>query len=179
MTLINQCASSDPCDARGMYSSDLVLYLTITLDQIQAGFFSRSAAPTQSDNHFKSNGLQGSRAAARERQPLPRCAIRWVPPLRPSERWSMDFMRGARAFRTLNVVDDLTRECAAMEVAQSNQRGRRDAASRRPKVARCTCSCTCSFRPFVPSPPVRSPSVVPAVGDGRVTFTGCTTNRLA
>lgn len=46
-----------------------------------------------------------------------------VVPSRPNERWSVDFMRDtlgdARAFRIFNVVDDLTRECPAIEVAKS------------------------------------------------------------
>ena len=46
-----------------------------------------------------------------------------VAPSRPNERWSIDFTRDtlgdAKAFRTFNVVDDLTRECPAIEVAKS------------------------------------------------------------
>jgi len=42
---------------------------------------------------------------------------------RPNQRWSMDFMSDAlctgRRFRTLNVVDDYTRECLAIEVDTS------------------------------------------------------------
>ena len=41
----------------------------------------------------------------------------------PNERWSMDFMADAladgRVFRTLNVVDDFTRECLAIEIDTS------------------------------------------------------------
>lgn len=41
-------------------------------------------------------------------------------PTSPNKRWSMDFMSDSlycgRRFRTLNVVDDYTRECLAMEV---------------------------------------------------------------
>ena len=44
-------------------------------------------------------------------------------PNRPNERWSMDFVSDqlvdGRVFRTLNVVDDLTRECLAIEVDTS------------------------------------------------------------
>ena len=44
-------------------------------------------------------------------------------PERPNERWSMDFMcdsmASGRKFRTLNVIDDATRECLAIEVATS------------------------------------------------------------
>lgn len=42
------------------------------------------------------------------------------PPVRPNQRWSMDFMSDSlmngRQFRTFNVVDDFTRECPAIEV---------------------------------------------------------------
>ena len=42
------------------------------------------------------------------------------PATRPNTRWSMDFTADAlacgRAFRTLDIVDDFTRECLALEV---------------------------------------------------------------
>ena len=45
------------------------------------------------------------------------------PPVRPNERWSMDFMgdtlASGRTFRTLNIVDDASRECLAIEVDTS------------------------------------------------------------
>lgn len=44
-------------------------------------------------------------------------------PDRPNQRWSMDFMSDSlhdgRRFRILNVVDDATRRCVAIEVARS------------------------------------------------------------
>jgi putative transposase len=44
-------------------------------------------------------------------------------PSRRGERWSMDFMvdtlADGRGFRTLNIVDDFTRECVAIEVDRS------------------------------------------------------------
>ncbi len=44
-------------------------------------------------------------------------------PSGPNQRWSMDFMADTladgRTFRTLNVVDDGTRECVAIEVGRS------------------------------------------------------------
>ena len=44
-------------------------------------------------------------------------------PTRRGERWSMDFtldtLADGRAFRTLNIVDDYTRECVAIEVERS------------------------------------------------------------
>lgn len=46
-----------------------------------------------------------------------------VVPIAPDLQWSMDFMRdtlaSGRVFRTLNVVDDATRECLAIEVDTS------------------------------------------------------------
>lgn len=46
-----------------------------------------------------------------------------IVPARPNERWSMDFtadsLAGGRRFRTLNVIDDCTRECPAIEVDTS------------------------------------------------------------
>ena len=56
------------------------------------------------------------RAAAHERVPLPA-------PGRPDQGWSMDFMADAlatgRRFRTLNIVDEYTREAPAIEVDTS------------------------------------------------------------
>jgi putative transposase len=50
-----------------------------------------------------------------------RCPI--VLPARANERWSMDFVHDqvadGRRFRTLNIVDDFTRECLAIEVGTS------------------------------------------------------------
>jgi len=46
-----------------------------------------------------------------------------APPSRPNERWSMDFMSDqladGRTFRTLNVIDEFTRECPAIEADAS------------------------------------------------------------
>jgi putative transposase len=46
-----------------------------------------------------------------------------LPPSRPNDRWSMDFtldtLASGRRFRTLNIVDDFTRECVAIEVDTS------------------------------------------------------------
>ena len=56
------------------------------------------------------------RVAAAPREALP-------VPERPNERWSMDFMADTladgRTFRTLNIVDDFSRECVATEVGRS------------------------------------------------------------
>jgi len=56
------------------------------------------------------------RSTRGERVPLPL-------PSGPRQRWSMDFMTDTladgRGFRTLNIVDDFTRECVAIEVDRS------------------------------------------------------------
>jgi putative transposase len=69
---------------------------------------------------YREEGLQ-VRRRRRKRVSLVRRPL--LSPSRPNERWSVDFMRDtlgdARAFRTFNVVDDLTRECLAIEVAKS------------------------------------------------------------
>ena len=66
-------------------------------------------------------GLQVRR---RRRKRLTRTDRLPLPPARqPRERWSMDFMldtlADGRAFRLLNIVDDCTRECLAIEVDRS------------------------------------------------------------
>jgi len=70
---------------------------------------------------YQAAGLQVRRRRRKrltrgERVPLP------VPTQR-LERWSMDFtldtLADGRAFRTLNIVDDYTRECVAIEVDRS------------------------------------------------------------
>lgn len=59
---------------------------------------------------------QRKRLTRAERVPLP-------PPNQRLERWSMDFttdtLADGRNFRTLNIVDDFTRECVAIEVDRS------------------------------------------------------------
>ena len=70
---------------------------------------------------YRQAGLQVRRRRRKrltrgERVPLPT-------PSRRGERWSMDFtldtLADGRAFRTLNIVDDYTRECLAIEVDRS------------------------------------------------------------
>lgn len=70
---------------------------------------------------YRAAGLQVRRRRRKrltraERVPLPA-------PSRRLERWSMDFttdtLADGRAFRTLNIVDDFTRECVAIEVDRS------------------------------------------------------------
>jgi putative transposase len=62
----------------------------------------------------------------RKRRRRSRARVERVPltvPTRADERYSMDFMRDTladgRVFRTLNIVDDYTRECLAIEVDTS------------------------------------------------------------
>jgi putative transposase len=70
---------------------------------------------------YREAGLQVRRRRRKritrgERVPLP-------VPTGPRRRWSMDFMvdtlADGRGFRTLNIVDDFTRECVAIEVDRS------------------------------------------------------------
>ena len=70
---------------------------------------------------YRAAGLQvrrrkRKRVTRADRLPLP------VPQMR-NERWSMDFMvdtlADGRGFRTLNIVDDFSRECPAIEVDRS------------------------------------------------------------
>jgi putative transposase len=70
---------------------------------------------------YRAAGLQVRRRRRKrltrtERIPLP-------VPSRRLERWSMDFtidtLADGRGFRTLNIVDDFTRECVAIEVDRS------------------------------------------------------------
>ena len=70
---------------------------------------------------YRSEGLMvrrrlRKRIAAGKRVPLPA-------PSRPNERWSLDFMSDqladGREYRSLNIVDDFTRECRAIEVDTS------------------------------------------------------------
>ena len=70
---------------------------------------------------YRAAGLQVRR---RQRKRLTRADRVPLPlPSRPRERWSMDFMvdtlADGRGFRTLNIVDDFTRECLAIEVDRS------------------------------------------------------------
>ena len=70
---------------------------------------------------YRAAGLQVRR---RRRKRLTRAdRVPQPTPSRPRERWSMDFMvdtlADGRGFRTLNIVDDFTRECLAIEVDRS------------------------------------------------------------
>lgn len=74
-------------------------------------------------------------------------------PLRPNERWGMDFVRDTlgdgRAFRALTIVDDFTRESVAIEVErgvvgeQSRHRDRPDSRRREGDQARHAEGCAC------------------------------------
>lgn len=67
---------------------------------------------------YRAEGL----AVRRKKRKRIASALRVVlpPPARPGQRWSMDFVEDSlangRRFRTLNVVDDCSRECLAIEV---------------------------------------------------------------
>jgi putative transposase len=69
---------------------------------------------------YRAEGLAVRR---RRRKRLVRARIPLASPQGPNERWSLDFMSDqltdGRAFRTLNVVDDFTRECRAIVVDTS------------------------------------------------------------
>lgn len=69
---------------------------------------------------YRAEGLTVRR---RRRKRLVRTRVPLAMPAAPNERWSLDFMSDqladGRVFRTLNVVDDFTRECRAIEVDTS------------------------------------------------------------
>ena len=66
---------------------------------------------------YREEGLH-VRRRKRKRVAVPRTPL--AAPTRPNERWSMDFVSDAlgdgRKFRSLTLVDDLTRECPVIEV---------------------------------------------------------------
>jgi len=70
---------------------------------------------------YRAEGL----AVRRKKRKRMAAAVRTLlpSPNQPNQRWSMDFMEDSmatgRRFRTLNVVDDFTRECLAIEVDTS------------------------------------------------------------
>lgn len=78
-------------------------------------------------NHKRVYRLYGEEGLKlRKRRRRARAQVERVPLSKPSkadERYSMDFMRDTladgRVFRTLNIVDDYTRECLAIEVDTS------------------------------------------------------------
>ncbi len=80
------------------------------------------------DNHkrvhrlYRAEGLQ-VRARRRRKQKLRRGTERPVAPLKPNERWSLDFVHdrlvSGRALRLLTVHDDYTRECLWIEADTS------------------------------------------------------------
>lgn len=70
---------------------------------------------------YKLEGLQVRRRLRKRAKGVQRVPLR--PAQRPNQRWSMDFtsdtLANGRPFRTLNIVDDCTRECPAIEVDHS------------------------------------------------------------
>lgn len=75
---------------------------------------------------YREEGLKLRRRRRRARAQVERVPLPL--PMRADERYSMDFMRDTladgRVFRTLNIVDDYTRECLAIEVDTSLPGGR-------------------------------------------------------
>jgi putative transposase len=70
---------------------------------------------------YREEGLKLRKRRRRARAHIERAPL--TKPARADERYSMDFMRDTladgRVFRTLNIVDDYTRECLAIEVDTS------------------------------------------------------------
>lgn len=70
---------------------------------------------------YREEGLAVVRRRKKKRVSVPRVPL--PTPTSANERWSMDFVADAlsngRAFRCFTLVDDLTRECPAIEVAHS------------------------------------------------------------
>lgn len=70
---------------------------------------------------YREEGLAVSRRRGKKLVSMPRVPL--PAPTEPNERWSMDFVSDAladgRAFRCFTVVDDMTRECPAIETAHS------------------------------------------------------------
>ncbi len=70
---------------------------------------------------YKLEGLQVRRRRRKRAKGVQR--VPTTPAQRPNQRWSMDFtsdtLANGRPFRTLNIVDDCTRECPAIEVDHS------------------------------------------------------------
>lgn len=72
---------------------------------------------------FRLYQLEGLKLRRKKRKRVSRTRLPPHTPSRPNERWSLDFtsdqLCDGRRFRTLNIVDDFTRECLAIEVATS------------------------------------------------------------
>jgi len=78
-------------------------------------------------NHKRTERLYRAEGLAVERRRRPRVPmgprVVHAAPVRPNERWSIDFVHDrlatGRAIRVLTIVDDCTRECPALEVDYS------------------------------------------------------------
>lgn len=70
---------------------------------------------------YRANGLQVRTRKKRKVRYVRGNSI--APATRPNERWSVDFMHdrlaGGRSIRAMNIIDDFTRECLALEIAFS------------------------------------------------------------
>jgi len=70
---------------------------------------------------YREEGLAVARRRKKKHVSMPRVPL--PTPRVPNERWSMDFVTDAlsdgRQFRCFTIVDDMTRECPAIEVAHS------------------------------------------------------------
>ncbi len=70
---------------------------------------------------YREEGLAVARRRRQKRVSVP--GVPLPAPRLPNERWSMDFVSDAladgRQFRCFTIVDDMTRECPAIEVSNS------------------------------------------------------------
>lgn len=72
---------------------------------------------------FRLYQLEGLKLRQKKRKRVSRTRLASNAPTGPNQRWSLDFtsdqLADGRRFRTLNIVDDFTREALAIEVATS------------------------------------------------------------
>ena len=72
---------------------------------------------------FRLYQLEGLKLRRKKRKRVSRTRLPLMTPSAPNERWSLDFtsdqLADGRRFRTLNVVDEHTRECLAIEAGTS------------------------------------------------------------
>lgn len=72
---------------------------------------------------FRLYQLEGLKLRRKKRKRVSRTRLPLMTPSAPNERWSLDFtsdqLADGRRFRTLNIVDENTRECLAIEAGTS------------------------------------------------------------